>query len=201
MTEFSVTLKFTDEDDDRFYNVMSVYLAKPSMISDVVDVAPPFMAGELVPTTPPISDVVNTIRDEETPISNVVDAILQTSDLVDVHDVPWNGEFHSANKSFNGDGTWRRKRGVAKDAADEYEGQYYQAPQPGVPTSVTGWAIPTISFDDVNILAGRLIADGKLKMDALVKICADEGVTNPTVDLPRMPDACAKIHAKLTVLA
>jgi len=43
--------------------------------------------------------------------------------LVDPRDIPWIAEVHSANRTWNDDGTWRRKRGVDPDLLQRLEGQ------------------------------------------------------------------------------
>jgi len=43
--------------------------------------------------------------------------------LVDPRDIPWITEVHSANRTWNDDGTWRRKRGVDPDLLQRLEGQ------------------------------------------------------------------------------
>jgi hypothetical protein len=41
--------------------------------------------------------------------------------LVDPRDIPWIAEVHSANRTWNDDGTWRRKRGVDQDLLQRLE--------------------------------------------------------------------------------
>jgi hypothetical protein len=43
--------------------------------------------------------------------------------LVDVNSIPWIPEVHSANRTWNDDGSWRRKRGVDPDLLRRLEGQ------------------------------------------------------------------------------
>jgi len=43
--------------------------------------------------------------------------------LVDPRDIPWILEVHSANRTWNADGTWRQKRGVDPDLLRRLEGQ------------------------------------------------------------------------------
>lgn len=46
------------------------------------------------------------------------------TDELDSVGVPYNPEFHTANKSMKNDGTWKLKKGVDKAAAETYTAQY-----------------------------------------------------------------------------
>lgn len=52
---------------------------------------------------------------------------------LDVRGVPWNSQYHAGTKTKNGDGSWKRKRGGDKAAADHYENQYIGDNRSGAP--------------------------------------------------------------------
>lgn len=71
---------------------------------------------------------------------NTASAVTSTPDddgEVDANGVPWNEEFHAATKNKNNDGTWKKRKGVDKDALDAYEKKFSSA-APAAPAAPQG---------------------------------------------------------------
>ena len=66
---------------------------------------------------------------------------------VDSNGVPWNAEFHATTKGTNNDGTWKKKRGVDKDAVLAYESQFTSVETP--PATTAPVVVPTVESPPV----------------------------------------------------
>lgn len=63
--------------------------------------------------------------------------------LINDKGIPWHNEHHASTKSQNNDGSWKRKKGGDKAAADAYESQFTAAPAtPALPAAPAAPAMP-----------------------------------------------------------
>lgn len=173
--EFTVTLTFSDLGSDKLARIMEIYSGKPAL-------APALNAND-------------------------------DDDNIDINGVVWSDEYHSAKKSRNADGTWRRKRGVSESAASAYELAFqtpaskitWPAVEPATaPASAApAWPEPpaAVTFEEVNILASKLLMNGQLSMEALTEMCRKAGAANPAADLPNNATACRIVYAALKTMA
>jgi hypothetical protein len=75
----------------------------------------------------------------------------EPSDDIDSAGVVWNPDLHSRTKSKNADGTWRAKRGVAKDAPTVPEAEPIPAPWPFTPPAGIVAPAPAIAVPPVPV--------------------------------------------------
>lgn len=74
--------------------------------------------------------------------SNVV-PLVHGEQLINDKGIPWHNEHHASTKSQNNDGSWKRKKGGDKAAADAYESQFTAAPAtPAAPAVPAAPALP-----------------------------------------------------------
>lgn len=76
--------------------------------------------------------------------SNVV-PLVHGEQLINDKGIPWHNEHHASTKSQNNDGSWKRKKGGDKAAADAYEAQFTATPSlPVTPAAPASPATPSL---------------------------------------------------------
>ncbi len=105
-----------DEDDSEviYANAMVIDQPKVKRLSSVSDIARHEAEEQNEPEAQQAADL------PEWPQANA------DGELVDVRGCPWIADAHSASKSCNDDGTWRKRRGVDKAEIDRLEAQAMQ---------------------------------------------------------------------------
>lgn len=149
----------------------------------------------------------------------------QPTDVVkDSGGFPWNDQIHSSAKSFNNDGTWKKKRGVQDATVAAVEAQMrlvYPAPNPQgaftppppPPPAPVGQVPPpppppppapaqTGALDFIGLM-GKItghIAAGKITQQDVAGVCQQFGIAAAPL-LAQRPDLIPSVGATLDALA
>lgn len=137
VAEFAATLKNGRNGD--VTRVASELAAQPMPPAHPRAPTPPPSATPVPPTPPAAPASVNAAA----PTTSATPATV--SDAVDARGVPYDPRFYAATRGTNNDGSWKKRKGVDKDAVAAYEAQFTH--RPGMTTSAADFeaAAPTAS--------------------------------------------------------
>ena len=121
------------------------------------------------------------VNDDFSPVVSVAgatDVAISGTNLnaLDITGLPWDERIHSANQGKNGDGSWRKRRGVPDAMVTEIENQLRArlvAAQQPMPTMTAQQPMPTIDFASFMGVVSRGMSTGKLNPDSLTYLAQE----------------------------